>query len=62
MTRVNHPTLPVSREVPDADVPRWEASGWVRDTPAAPEPVSTGWALAPSRHDEATQTPAAGGQ
>lgn len=44
MRTVHHPTLPTSRQVPDADVERWRAAGWrstaptkKQDTEPAPE-------------------------
>lgn len=39
MTKVKHPTLPVSREVRESQVESWLAAGWLLDAPK-PSPVS----------------------
>lgn len=42
MTEIKHPTLPVSRQVPDSRVADWLATGWLLARPPVvvePEPA-----------------------
>lgn len=57
---VRHPTLSVAYDVPDADVPRWEASGWLSEgveaAPAQPD-AQTACPVCGASGDEECRTP-----